>query len=323
MLFQLILLIAGFISLVVGADQLVKGAGSIAKRYGLSSLFIGLTVVAFGSSMPELVVNLFAVGQGAGDIALGNVMGSNIANILLGLGIAAMIRPLIVERAAVWREVPFAILGSFMLLALSADMFLSGQPDVLTRGEGLALIGFFSIFIYFTFKPLLVSGRERWGKNGHTITRFTILRSVGMILIGLAGLAVGGSLIVNSATSLATSLGVSQALVTLTAVALGTSLPEIAATIMATYRGHTNMAIGNIIGSVTFNTLWIIGLTVIVSPIAIYSGGVLDIFLAFLATALFFPFIINQHRIGRLDRWEGVLFVLAYVGYILLIVWRG
>lgn len=323
-LFQLIVLAAGFFILVAGADQLVKGASSIAKRYGLSSLFIGLTIVAFGSSAPELAVNLFAAAKGNVDIALGNVIGSNIANILLGLGAAAMVRTLAVERATVWREIPFAILGAGVLLAFVADVPLGGAVNELSRGEGLALIALFSIFLYFTFKPLI--GRKRSSKKDDAhldIERLPVWRSAVMVLGGLLGLILGGNLIVESATRMATTFGLSQAIISLTVVAAGTSLPEIAATVMAAYRGHTEMAIGNIVGSVTFNTLWILGLTAIVTPLPVFTGGEIDVLIAFGSIALLLPFMLNAKKIGQLNRWEGACFVLGYLAYLSFTIWRA
>lgn len=324
MTISIISLVAGFIVLIYGADQLVKGSSSIARKYGLSSLFIGLTIVAFGSSAPELVVNLFAAFQGQSEIAIGNVIGSNIANIFLGLGLAALVRPLVVERAAVWREIPFAILGGLMLLVLAADTWLGNGADMLTANEGIALLGFFLIFVYFTFKPMLNKRKEsKKDRESVDVEKRPMWMSVLMIVGGLIGLVVGGHLIVNGATDIALALGISQALVTLTVVAAGTSLPEIAATVMAAYRGHTDMAIGNIIGSVTFNTLWILGLSSLVSPLHVYTGGLVDITVAFAGTLILFPFMINQKRVGHLDRWEGAIFFILYVAFIAFTIWRG
>ncbi|PIR47708.1 sodium:proton exchanger [Candidatus Uhrbacteria bacterium CG10_big_fil_rev_8_21_14_0_10_50_16] len=324
MFFQIIILLAGFFALIVGADQLVKGASSIAKRFGFSNLFIGLTVVAFGSSAPELAVNMFAAAGGNPDIAFGNVIGSNLANILLGLGLAALVRPLVVARSAVWREIPFAILGAGVLFALMVDGPLSGTENILSRGEGIALIAFFFVFLYFTIKPMLVKRREsKKDKDLIFVVKQRTGVSIAMIVGGLVGLILGGELIVESASALALSLGFSQAFISLTIVAAGTSLPEIAATMMAAYRGQTDMAIGNIVGSVTFNTLWILGVTAIILPVPVFPGGLIDVFLAFAATAILFPFMINQKRTGELSRWEGALFTIAYVVYLGFTIWRG
>lgn len=328
MLFQVIILLGGFFVLIVGADQLVKGASSIAKRYGLSNLFIGLTIVAFGSSAPELAVNLFAAAGGNPDIAFGNVVGSNMANVLLGLGAAALVRPLMIERAAVWREIPFAILGAGVLFVLMADVPLGGVSNVLSRGEGMALIAFFSIFLYFTFKPMLGKNKRKHGNSKKDqehldVAKHPMWKSVLMVIGGLVGLILGGNMIVEGASALAVGFGLSQALVSLTIVAAGTSLPEIAATVMAAYRGHTEMAIGNIVGSITFNTLWILGLTAIVLPVQVFDGGIVDVFLMFAATAMLFPFMVNQKKVGQLSRWEGLFFAVAYLVYLGFTIWRG
>ena len=324
MFFQIIILLAGFFALIVGADQLVKGASAIAKRFGLSNLFIGLTVVAFGSSAPELAVNLFAAAGGNPDIAFGNVIGSNLANILLGLGLAAMVRPLVVEHTAVWREIPFAILSAGVLFIFMADVPLGGLENVLSRGEGIGLVAFFCVFLYVTIKPIMDRKHEsKRGKHTLSIPKQKTGMSLLMIIGGLVGLILGGELIVESASALATVLGFSQAFISLTIVAAGTSLPEIAASMMAAYKGNTDMAIGNIVGSVTFNALWILGITAVILPVTVFPGGLVDAFLAFAATALLFPFMVNQKKTGELSRWEGVLFVLAYVTYLGFTIWRG
>ena len=324
MVLTIIGLLAGFFVLLKSADYLVDSASSIAKRYGISPLFIGLTIVAFGSSAPELIVNIFAAIEGASEIALGNVMGSNIANILLGLGAAALVRPLVIHRLVVWREIPFAVLGAGMIWILVSDQLFDGVSNVLTRVEGLALIGFFVVFLYFTFKPLLErGGRTKEDKDAVDVGSMSGLRATLSIIGGLVGLVLGGSLIVNMASGIASALGVSEALIALTVVAAGTSLPEIAATVIAARKGHAEIAVGNIVGSVTFNTLWIMGLTAVIRPLEIYESGVLDVLLAFLAIFLLFPFMTNQKRVGHLDRWEGGLFVAAYVFYIGFTIWRG
>lgn len=320
MLLTVLLLIAGFFLLVYGADQLVKGASSFAKRFGISNLVIGLTIVAFGSSAPELIVNIFAAASGSSDIAIANVMGSNIANIFLVLGIAALVRPLVIGRVAVWREIPFAILGSGIVLVFGLDTFFGAGPDVISRGEGIALIGFFLIFLYFTITTVLNS---RATKKTEEVHKYTTGRSTAMIVGGLVGLVVGGRLIVTSALTFAEYFAISEALIGLTIVAVGTSLPELAASVMAAYHGHTEMAIGNVVGSVIFNVLWIIGLSAIIHPLDIYPGGTVEIFIAFMAAFLLFPFMVNGKKIGHLMRWEGAAFLLLYAGFIGFSVWRG
>jgi cation:H+ antiporter len=320
MLLNILILLAGFFVLIYGADQLVKGASSFAKRAGVSSLVIGLTIVAFGSSAPELIVNVFAALRGSSEIALANVMGSNIANIFLVLGIAALVRPLVVDRLPVWREIPFAILGTGMVLALSMDSFLGNGANVISRGEGIALLGFFSIFLYFTGMSVL---RSR-AKNGEEkIAEYKKGKSWFMIIIGLGGLILGGKLIVDSAVSIATAFHVSEALIGLTVIAIGTSLPELVTSIVAAYKGHTDMAIGNVVGSVIFNALWIVGLSATITPLAVHPGGEVEIWIAFMAAFLLFPFMINGKRVGELMRWEGAMFILFYIAFIGFSIWRG
>jgi len=333
----MLILAAGLIVLIVGADQLVKGASSIAVKFGLSSLLIGLTVVAFGSSAPEMIVNIFASLRGSYDVALGNVMGSNIANVLLILGIAAIIRPLRVQRVTIFREIPFAILAMFVLLAMVSDMYLSGgaaAQDILSRGEGLTLIGFFAIFLYSAFlsathvkhdDPI----KKKKGSDEDEIMElkeYSTGLSIVMIVGGLIGLTIGGQLIVESAITIAKGFGVSEALIAVTIVAIGTSLPELAASGVAAYRGNTDLAVGNVVGSNIFNVLWILGLSSTINPLPISAGASVDIMLALSATFLLFPFLFNKNskgKSGTIERWEGIAFVIAYILFIVFAIWRG
>ncbi|MBT6253799.1 calcium/sodium antiporter [Candidatus Uhrbacteria bacterium] len=335
MLIPTLILIAGLIVLITSADQLVKGASSIASKFGFSSLMIGLTVVAFGSSAPELVVNIFASLKGSYDVALGNVMGSNIANILLILGIAAMIRPLRVKRATIFREIPFAILGMLVLIAMVSDKFLAGDSgiqDVLSRGDGIALIGFFSIFLYSTFltarhgRSENLAKAKKAKKNGEGVKEYKTWLAVVMVLGGLIGLTVGGQLIVESAIAIAKGFGVSEALIAVTIVAIGTSLPELAASGVAAYRGDTDLAVGNIVGSNIFNVFWILGLSSTINPLPISEGASVDIIIALAATFMLFPFLFNRSargKAGLLERWEGAASVFAYCLFIAFAIWRG
>lgn len=336
MLIPILILVAGLIVLIVGADQLVKGSSSIATKFGLSSLFIGLTVVAFGSSAPELVVNIFASIQGSYDVALGNIMGSNIANVLLILGIAAIIRPLRVQRATIFKEIPFAILGMLVLLAMVSDMFLSGGQetrDVLSRGDGLALIGFFAIFLYSAFLSAShgrvdpANKKKKSASNEpEDFVECSTARSAVMVIGGLAGLVIGGQLIVESAITIAQGFGVSEALIAVTIVAIGTSLPELAASGVAAYRGNVDIAVGNVVGSNIFNVFWILGLSSTINPLPISAGASMDIIIALSASILLFPFLYiknSEGKAGTLDRWQGVAFVCAYIAFIGFAIWRG
>lgn len=315
-----ILFAVGFVLLIKGADLLVTGASSLAKRIGVSSLMIGLTIVAFGTSMPELVVNLLASAQGNTDIAIGNVVGSNIANILLILGVSAMIYPLAVQRGTVWKEIPFALLAVVMLIIMANDVLFDGSTtSVLSRIDGLVLIGFFVIFLYYVF-GLAKNGKEN--SEDESVELFSVGRSILMIGAGLVGLVLGGKWIVDGAVAFASSLGVSEALIGLTVVAVGTSLPELATSAVAAYRRNVDIAIGNVIGSNIFNIFWILGLSAIIKPLPFAPSLNADLLMVVLATSLLFlALFVGKRQI--LERWQGGVFVAMYVAYTIFLIFRG
>lgn len=319
-MFIYILFAVGFVLLIKGADLLVTGASSLAKRIGVSSLTIGLTIVAFGTSMPELVVNLLASAQGNTDIAIGNVVGSNIANILLILGVSAMIYPLAVQRGTVWKEIPFALLAVVMLIVMANDVLLDGSTtSVLSRIDGLVLIGFFVIFLYYVF-GLAKNGKEN--AEEESVELFSVGRSILMIGAGLVGLVLGGKWIVDGAVAFASSLGVSEALIGLTVVAVGTSLPELATSAVAAYRRNVDIAIGNVIGSNIFNIFWILGLSAIIKPLPFAPSLNADLLMVVLATSLLFlALFVGKRQI--LERWQGGVFVAMYVAYTIFLIFRG
>ncbi len=306
----------GFVLLIKGADFLVDGASSIAKRFGISALVIGLTIVAFGTSAPELVVNIFASLQGNTDIAIGNILGSNIANILLILGVSATIFPLAVKKGTTWKEIPLSLLAIIVLALLVNDQFIDGSlPSGLTRIDGFVLLSFFIVFLYYTFGISKASGDE----NQTDISEKSLLVSICMILGGLFGLTLGGKLIVDSAVTIASSLGVSQAVIGLTVVAIGTSLPELATSAIAAYRRHPDIAVGNIVGSNIFNIFWILGISAVINPLPFSPVLMRDMAVVIGATSLLFIFMfVGKKHI--LERWQGVLFIVAYLIYIIFIV---
>lgn len=320
MFVPLTLLIAGLAILVYGGDVFVKGAASIAKKLNVSPIVIGLTVVSFGTSAPELAVNLFAASGGAPDLAVGNILGSNIANILLVLGVAAMIRPLSVKSGTTWKEIPFGLLSIVVFFFLVNDiMFAGASENLLSRGDGLVLLSFFAIFIVYTYGLSQVKGEKedvdtyKWGT------------SLFFILLGIAGLVLGGKLIVDNATLLARAAGMSELFIGLTIAALGTSLPELTTSAIAAYKGHVDLAVGNVVGSNIFNVLWILGITPVVAPFAIAQSVNFDIAMAAVAAILLFGFMLSgglRHR-NTLRKGEGILFVLLYVGYVAFITFRG
>jgi len=322
-----ILFILGFIFLFKGADILVDGSSSIAKKYGISSFFIGLTVVAFGTSTPELVISTLASIKGSSGIALGNIIGSNISNTLLILGVCAIIAPLIVKRATVNKEIPFSLLAVLAVGILANDFLIERiLPNGLTRIDGLILILFFIIFIYYTFG--ITKDKENiFQKTVGEIKQekpkeYSHFMAIIMIIIGLVGLAVGGRWIVNGAIMFAHALGISEALIGLTVVAIGTSLPELVASATAAYKGRTDIAVGNVVGSNIFNLLWVLGLSSTIS--AIGYNAILNIdMLILLGVTILLLFLIYMGRKNILGKREGSVLLFLYLGYIIFLIYRG
>lgn len=320
MLLPLIFLVLGLIVLIKGADLLVDGAVSIARRLRVPDLVIGLTVVAFGTSSPELFVNLLAAYEGNTDIAVGNILGSNIANIFLILGVCALIHPLSVARGMVWKGIPFNLLAVVVLGLIVNGPLLDGAGDsVINRSDGLVLLCFFIIFLYYSFAV----AAEVPGLDAHTPTRQHRL-SVALLLtaVGLAGLSLGGKWIVDGASAIALQMGMSQVVVGLTIVAVGTSLPELAASAVAVRRGNVEIAVGNVVGSNIFNIFLVLGIGATVKSMPFPVGGNLDILAVVFASLLLFLFMFTGMR-RSLDRWEGAIFVLMYAAYITYRIWAA
>jgi len=310
----------GFVLLIKGADFLVDGATSIARRFNVSDLVIGLTVVAFGTSTPELFVNLMASLKGNADIAIGNVLGSNIFNILLILGISSVIYPLSVSKGTVWKEIPFSLLAALLLGILANDQLIDkGPSSILTRIDGLVLMSFFVIFLYYS-----VSIAKRIeGMDEHLPSKaYSFWRSATWLLIGLLGLTLGGHWIVQGAVYIALKWGMSESLVGLTIVAIGTSLPELATSAMAAYKRNVEIAVGNVVGSNIFNLLFVLGISAIVKPLPFHPRSNLDVGMVILASVLlFFSMFTGKKR--SIDRWEGILFMTLYAVYLAFLVIQG
>lgn len=306
-----VLFVVGFVILIKGADLLVDGASSIAQKFKISSLVIGLTIVAFGTSAPELAVNIFASASGSAEIAIGNILGSNIANILLILGISAMIYPLATKSNTVWKEIPLCLLAAVVLGLMANDILIDGAGfSVLSRIDGFILIAFFIIFLYYTFGIAKVGGED----SDIKIKKYSFGKSVLFILLGLAGLVLGGQWIVNGAVKIAEYFGISQSLIGLTIVAIGTSLPELATSAIAAYKKQTDIAIGNVVGSNIFNIFWILGLSAVIRPLPFNPAANIDILTTIGATLILFTvmFIGKRHVI---ERWQGAFMVGLYVVY--------
>ncbi|HBY02235.1 MAG TPA: sodium:proton exchanger [Rikenellaceae bacterium] len=314
-----LLLLAGFAVLIVGADYLVKGASSIAKKFNVSDLIIGLTVVSFGTSAPELAVNISAGLNGSPGMAIGNVVGSNIFNLLLIVGLAAIIRPITLKSSLVVVEIPYAILASFALIFVAGDYFFDGGSGIISMSDGLILLLFFSIFIYYVFLSAK-KGQIEEDDAPKEEKYYTMGWSILFVLGGLVALVFGGDLIVANATKLARNWGMSETVIGLTIVAAGTSLPELATSLMAAYKGNSDIAIGNVVGSNIFNIFFILGVSALITPLPFEPRSMVDALVAMFATALvlFFSF---RGRGQKIDKKEGsVLIVLyfIYVSYLLL-----
>lgn len=316
---NILLVLVGFLLLIGGAEYLVRGASSMAARFNVSPLVIGLTIVAFGTSMPELTVNVLAALRGSADLAIGNVVGSNIANILLVLGVAGLIAPLTVKSNTVWKEIPFALLGVVLLLIMGSDARLDDTTfNALTRTDGLALIAMLIIFLYYIFGLAKSEKFEQTEK----VKVYSLVVSTLFFIAGLVGLVVGGQALVNGAINVASALNVSEGLIGLTVIAIGTSLPELATTIVAVKKGQNDIAIGNIVGSNIFNIFWVLGITSIITPIPFTNAVSYDVLVGIIASLLLFLFMFvgKKHAINR---YEAGAFLAVYTGYILYVINRG
>lgn len=314
-------LIVGLALVIKGADWLVRGASSVAKAMRVSDLVIGLTVVSFGTSLPELVIGLFAGSQGNGDLFVGNIIGSNIANILLILGIAAMIYPLPAKRGTVWREIPFTLGAAIIFFVLLNDRLFDGDATSrLGHIDGFVLLGFFCAFMYYIMQLVKDDKDKEWLEEPPSDS---LLRSSIEITVGIAGLIFGGRLAVDSAQSIALSLGLSQAFIGLTVIAVGTSLPELATSAVAAYRKNVDIAVGNVVGSNIFNIFIVAGLTSVFHRIDYNESNNVDLGVMLVATLILFGFMFTGKKPHTLQRWEGAFLVAMYAIYTGFLVYRG
>lgn len=311
-----ILFIIGFFLLIKGADLLVDGSASIAKKLKISSIVIGLTIVAFGTSTPEFIVNIFASAQGNSEIAIGNILGSNIANILLILGISAIIYPITANKNTVLKEVPLSLLAAVVLGLMANDMIIDGAGfSGITRIDGFILLSFFIIFLYYAFG---ITKSDKDIVEGE-IKVFSYSKAILFIIFGLAGLVVGGKWIVDGAVKIAEFFNISQSLIGLTIVAVGTSLPELATSAIAAYKKQSDIAIGNVVGSNIFNIFWILGVSAIIRPLPFSTSSNGDIAMTIFASiVLLLVMFIGKKRV--IERWQGIFMVTTYVGYVVFLV---
>ncbi|MEB2784721.1 calcium/sodium antiporter [Algoriphagus persicinus] len=309
MVLQSIILIAGLLLLVKGADWLVDGASVLAKKYKVSDLAIGLTIVAFGTSAPELVVNSVAAMGGYPDIVFGNVIGSNNFNLFIILGIAGLITPLAVQSSTVWKEIPFSLIAAIVLLILANNYFSDDNPG-LSWVDGSILLVVFAGFLYYVFTQL----KSDPSTDEIELKDYSNRKIWVLVFIGLAGLVIGGKLVVDNAVAMAQSLGVSEKIIGLTIVAAGTSLPELATSVVASIKKNNDIAIGNIIGSNIFNIFLILGVSSLISPLDFSLAFNTDIYILAAGTIFLFLAMFTGKR-KKLDRWEAAILLMFYIGY--------
>lgn len=325
MLLNILLIVLGLVVLIAGAEGLVRGAASLAAKLKISPLVIGLTVVSFGTSAPELTVNMLSAMNGSSDLAIGNIVGSNIANILLILGISSLIVPLTVKGTTVWKEIPLALLGVCLLFVMGNDNLFDQVPfDAVTRTDGIVLMSLMAIFMYYIFG---MSRAEREKKDADAdvdedIATYSVPISILMTVVGLAGLIIGGRMLVTAAVAIAQAAGLSESLIGLTIVGVGTSLPELATSVVAAIKRQADIAIGNVVGSNIFNIFWILGLTGTILQLPFNSAINVDVLVSIGATLLLFAFMFLGKK-HMLTRWEGGSFLVLYAGYLVYLVQRG
>ena len=310
MFFQIIILIIGFIILVKGADLFVDAAPSLAENFHFSKMLIALTIVAFGTSAPELAVSIKSILSGQGDIVLGNVVGSNILNILLILGICSCIHSLNVKNSTVKKELPITILLSALLSVLMCDSLLSGSGvNQISRSEGITIILFFLVFVYYLFTTM----RNKVSEKNNDQPKYGMVKSIFFTIFGIICLVLGSNAVVDSASAVARVIGVSERLISLTIIALGTSLPELVTSVVATRKKEYDIAVGNVVGSNIFNIGIVLGI-----PLTIFGGissftiNYLDLIVMLLSSVLLFLFSFKHYK---LDRKAGIVFLLIFVIY--------
>lgn len=322
-LLSLFLLIAGFVMLIYGADKLVDGASALAKRYNIPDIVIGLTIVAFGTSAPEMAINMVAAVKGNTDLLLGNVLGSNIFNVLAILGITAIIAPLSVKKNTIRYEIPFSLVAAIMVLLLAKDNWFNPNDNVIEPKDGIILLVFFGVFLFYNFM-LAKTHPDEVTIETH---RYPAWKSILLMVFGLAGLIIGGRLIVDNAIKLATILGVTERIIALTIVSVGTSLPELATSIVAVRKKEVDIAIGNVVGSNIFNIFLVLGVSTIAKNTFVPDESFTDIWVNIVAGILLLGFVLRGKEKNaakwegrKLTRWEGLFFTLFYVGYIIFLI---
>lgn len=309
----IIFIIVGFVALVKGADFLVDGASAIAKRFGISDLVIGLTVVAFGTSMPEFVVNMVSVAEGSTDLAITNILGSNIINTFVILGLTALVYPVISQKRSRDFDIPMSIIAGVLVLCFVAVQLPFGESERgIGRMGGIVLLLMFCYFLYNTFRHAKDHPEEA---DAEAIKPMGVGKAILLVSCGFIGLVVGGELIVQSAVDIATRCGVSEAIIGLTIVALGTSLPELATSVIAAFKKNSDIALGNVIGSNIFNVFFVLGMSATIRPLPAYEGIELDAIIAASGSVIVWM-AVKTNKERKVQRWAGLLLLLIYGGYL-------
>lgn len=319
-----VMLLLGFVLLIKGADLFVEGSSSVAKILHIPTIIIGLTVVAFGTSMPEAAVSITASVKGANDLAISNVIGSNIFNLLVVLGGCALLHFVHAKASVIKQEFPFSIIITVVLLALMSNfafenIFAGTGKFALSRYGGFILLCLFAFFLYTAVRDALKARSQYDAETEEDFKVLTTKRSAVYIVIGIAGICVGGDLVVDAASEIAVSFGMTQTFIGLTIVALGTSLPELVTSIVAARKGENDLAIGNVVGSNIFNILLILGVSAMISPITVDVTAIYDT--AFLAVVSLFAYLCIYRRKG-VAKQDGILFVLIYAAFFVYILLR-
>lgn len=308
-----ILLIVGFVLLVKGADFFVEGSSTIAKYLKIPSIIIGLTIVAMGTSAPEAAVSIIAGVNDSNDIAISNVIGSNLFNLLVVVGISAVIKPISIQNQIIKKDFPFMLMATIVLIVMSFDVILgSGTTNVITRGEAIILLVFMCLFMYSVVSSALQS-RKNSTENDTEKPKHSIPISIILTIGGLAGIIIGGQFVVDSAEKIALGFGMSETLVGLTIVAVGTSLPELVTSIVAAKKGESDIAIGNVVGSNLFNILFVLAASAVITPMGINALCLTDLIILIAASILTYIFCITKNKVNRV---EGAILTGLYVIYL-------
>ena len=336
------LLVFGFVILIKGADYLVDGASAIAKRFNISDMIIGLTIVSFGTSAPELVVNIGAAMDSQNEMIMGNILGSNIFNTCLILGTAGLIYPLVVQKDTVIKEFPFSVFIVFLLFFLANDAMFLGGENTLSKIDGIIFFSLFLVFLYYVYSSsnkkvdnssqddLIDSGVDKGSEITDDQNKLSLFVSILYIAGGMLGLVYGGQLVLENAVFMAEQFGMSKRVIGLTVVAIGTSLPELATSVVAALKKNSDIAIGNVVGSNIFNILLVLGVSAIVSPfpIAYNVASNFDLYFLLIATMVLFSFLFigtkskkqNGVLVFVIDKWQSGLLLVAVLGYIIYLL---